>query len=321
MKTGSLCFLLFACSTVRVTVPVTKPAEINMVKYRQVAVDKLSGRDGPQISELLEAALLDSGRFTVVDRQHLGQIMGELRLSASELSDPSKAAQLGRQLPASALIFGNVERSDYREEVLRGEPYTVPDLQGNPHTHVNITRRGTADVRVSFQITDVETGSLLKVKMIEKQNGAERSAIDKQPEPLDREALLAQARDAVVRDFMKSIAPYKVSREVAFRKDGDLPQLEGAIHASERGNWEHALELCNAAIDQGEKGGLKSKVLAKAYFDRGLVEEFMGQFDKAKADVSKADEYDTDADFEAELDNIAQAQKDAAKLAQENAGM
>src|SRR5437868_2968712 len=107
--------LLCACGTVPVRVPVMRPAEINMASYQTVAIGEMRGRgDSRFLGDSLEEALLTSGRFQVLDRQHMNQMMQELRLSASDLADPNKAAKLGKVVTAGALIYGDSNEM-YRE--------------------------------------------------------------------------------------------------------------------------------------------------------------------------------------------------------------
>src|SRR5216683_1888531 len=105
---------LLACGTVRISVPVMRPAEVNMASYPSIAVGKLDGNAERVMASALEEALVKSERFKVVDREHLAQVMRELQLSASDLADPQNAAKLGKQITANALIFGNV--TDHYEE-------------------------------------------------------------------------------------------------------------------------------------------------------------------------------------------------------------
>ncbi len=317
--------VMSACATVHVDVPVMKPAEINMGRYKQIAVGELRGQHGQEIMNLVQQHLMESNRFQVVDRAHLGQIMGELKLSASELADPNHAAQLGKQLPASALLFGNVEEDDFQNNETF-EDRKVADAKGNTHVQRYYTRVGTATVRVSFQIDDVETGQLLKVKRVEKRaqqrrfnDCAQYSNAECHAPSIDGSEMLRQEREEVVAEFMRAIVPHRVVQEASFYKDGDLPELERAIAMCKLGEWAKAQDLVSTAIDRGEKSGLASKIIAKAYWDRGLVYEYSGQYDKAKADVQKAYEYTSDDDFLKELAHIEQAATDAKKLQEQNA--
>src|ERR1700693_4643493 len=101
--------LLCACGTVAVRVPVMKPAEINMAPYQNVAVGDMTGTGNRPMSDSLEEALVNTNRFTVVDRQHMASVMRELHLSSTDLADPNAAARLGKGVTAGALVFGDVE--------------------------------------------------------------------------------------------------------------------------------------------------------------------------------------------------------------------
>src|SRR4051812_18963229 len=107
--------ILCACGTVAVRVPVMKPAEINMAPYQSVAIGEMTGSGNRPMSDSLEEALVNASRFTVVDRQHMSQVMRELHLSSTDLADPNAAAKLGKVVTAGALIFGDVQHN-YREQ-------------------------------------------------------------------------------------------------------------------------------------------------------------------------------------------------------------
>src|SRR5437868_14694130 len=97
------------CGTVRVAVPVMRPAEVNMASYKTVGVGEITGATSHVFAGALEEALVKSERFQVVDRVNLNRVMRELQLSASDLADPENAAKLGKQITANALIFGHID--------------------------------------------------------------------------------------------------------------------------------------------------------------------------------------------------------------------
>src|SRR2546423_2640150 len=137
--------LVCACGTVSVRVPVMKPAEINMAPYQSVAIGAMSGPGDRPLTDALEEALVNSQRFTVVDRQHMDKVMRELQISSTDLADPSSAAKLGKVVTAGALIFGDVSK-EYREH--RGEDHSK-DKDGTQHTLYKLT--GEMHVRATFK--------------------------------------------------------------------------------------------------------------------------------------------------------------------------
>src|SRR5438105_11909274 len=136
--------LLCACGTVSVRVPVMKPAEINMAPYQSVAVGAMTGQGDRPLTDALEEALVNSQRFTVVDRQHMDKVMRELQLSSTDLADPNSAAKLGKVVTAGAMIFGDVSR-EYREHTKEDHS---KDKDGTQHTLYR--RTGELSVRATF---------------------------------------------------------------------------------------------------------------------------------------------------------------------------
>jgi Curli production assembly/transport component CsgG/Tetratricopeptide repeat len=310
--------LALGCGTVLVRVPVMKPAEVNMAPYNSIGVGQItyastnvSGGQGA-VGGLLEQELVNSGRFTVVDRQRTDAVMRELRLSASDLADPSNASKLGRQVTAGALIFGDVNET-YQEQ--DSEEHSQ-DKDNKVHTKYK--KRGTANVRATFRVVDVSTGRLLISKQYAERREDTNTGYDKKPDPIDRDGLLVGARGEVVQRFLKAIVPHQEFANANFQKDGDLPQLEAGITWAQRGEWKKAQDTFNGAIQDAEKNPkIKSETLAKAYFDLGLSFEYAGDYDKAEKTVEKAFQLSNNGDYLNEVSNIKQLQADQKRLAEQ----
>jgi tetratricopeptide (TPR) repeat protein len=306
--------LLCACGTVAVRVPVMKPAEINMAPYQNVAVGDMTGTGNRPMSDSLEEALVNTNRFTVVDRQHMASVMRELHLSSTDLADPNAAARLGKVVTAGALIFGDVQHS-YREQP---DETRYKDDKGVYHTWY--TLKGETYVRATFKIVDVATGRLIVAKTYEERRDDTNRGLDKRPGPIDRIALENAARRAVVERFMKAIVPHQEYMYANFQKDSDIPQLEGGIGWAERGDWKKAQSTFNDAAQDAEKNvKLKAGQIAKCYWNLGLSYEYAGDYDKAEAMINKAYSLSNEREMLAEIDNIHRLQADAQKLAEQTA--
>ena len=301
-----------ACGTVSVRVPVMKPAEINMAPYSSVAIGGMTGNADRPMTDSLEEALVNTQRFTVVDRQHMDKVLRELQLSSTDLADPNAAAKLGKVVTAGALIFGDVQ-NQFREQPSESH---YKDDKGVQHTWHEI--KGEANVRATFKIVDVSTGKLIIAKTYEERRSDTNRALDKRPDPIDRLSLERSARQAVIDRFMKAIVPHQEFMYASFQKDGDIPQLEGGIGWAERGDWKKAQDTFNGAAQDAEKNvKLKAAQIAKCYWNLGLSYEYAGDYDKADAMINKAYTLSNDKDMLAELDNIKRLQADAAKLAEQ----
>jgi curli biogenesis system outer membrane secretion channel CsgG len=307
--------LLCACGTVAVRVPVTKPAEINMASYQSVGIGGMTGNANMAVADSLEEALVSSQRFTVVDRQHMSQLMKELKLSSTDLADPKSAAKLGKVVTAGALIFGDTT-DQFRETPSKTE------FKGDDKASHSINSiKGEVYVRATFKVVDVATGRLIVAKTYEEKRDDTNRAVDKRPDPIDRHALEQAARQAVVARFMKAIVPHQEYMEANFAKDGDIPQLEGGIGYAQRGDWKQAQEVFNTAVQDAEKNvKLKSAQVAKCYWNLGLSYEYAAEYDKANGMINKAYKLSNDVAMLNELDNVKRLQADAKRLADQMSG-
>lgn len=306
--------LCLACGTVSVRVPVMKPAEINMAPYNSVAIGGMTGNADRPMTDALEEALVNSQRFTVVDRQHMDKVLRELQLSSTDLADPSAAAKLGKVVTAGAMIFGDVTHN-YREQ-----PSETSYTDDKKVKHTWHTLKGEVAVRATFKIVDVSTGKLIIAKTYEEKRDDTNRGLDKRPDPIDRGSLERAARSAVVERFMKAIVPHQEFMYANFQKDSDIPQLEGGIGWAERGDWKKAQDAFNTAAQDSERNlKLKSGQIAKTYWNLGLSYEYAGDYDKAEAMINIAYQKSNEKEMLGELDNIKRLKDDAARLAEQTA--
>ena len=309
---AAIAALASACSQVKVSVPVMRPAEVNMAGYHSIAVGGLNGSGHELMAAALEEGLVKSERFQVVDREHLAQVMRELRLSASDLADPSKASALGKQVTANALIFGNVDER-YKED--KSEE-SFSDKGGVRHVIHKL--HGQARVVATLKVTDVATGALIVAKSFDEKREDSNTGVDEAPKAIDRDGLSKQARTTILNAFLHAIVPHKEILDASFFTHGDLPQLETGVGYAKRGDWKKAQETFNATIQDAERNPkISTQVLGKAYWNLALAYEYSGDYDKATALVDKAYQLTQDGDMLAEQDNIKRLQSDQRKLAEQ----
>lgn len=77
---------------------------------------------GASVSDLFMTELLKAGRYDVVERSQLTQVLGESELALSGIS-ASRAAQLGQMVGAEAVVIGTV--AEYGTVPQRGRTYPV----------------------------------------------------------------------------------------------------------------------------------------------------------------------------------------------------
>jgi len=279
-----LVFLMLssACSTVKIPMVVTHPAEIDMSAYKQVAVSKITGSLGEAFSDSLKETLVNSGRFKIVDRNRIDSVMKELKLSQSNIADKNNRVESGKFLIASAIITGHTS-GKYKENSSRyRDTCTRYDDDGNKHKYscTRYKREGRYNTSGSVDIIDVKTGEIIRSKRLDADNKKTTSATDKTPAVIDKDKLAASCVAKNVGIFAKSIAPWKETIEVAFEKDSDIPDLERGIVQVRIGENKEALSIFSAAIKKAERNvNISPKTISKAYWDIGLLYEYTWKFD------------------------------------------
>jgi curli biogenesis system outer membrane secretion channel CsgG len=68
---------------------------------------------GEGMAEMLATALVETGRFKVLERQQINDVLGEQDLGASGRVDAATAAKLGKILGARYLVYGTVNEFEY----------------------------------------------------------------------------------------------------------------------------------------------------------------------------------------------------------------
>jgi tetratricopeptide (TPR) repeat protein len=308
---------LFGCSTVGVKVPVLRPAEINLKGKKELVIGEISGRHADKMGAYVKQKAVDSGYFKVIDRKHLDDVMAELKLSTSDLVDGDSRRKLGKLMTGSVLITGNILDYNYREERTR-KTHECTKIVNNKAYKYKCTshyRKGTAVVRASFDVIDIETGETLRSKALESIRHKSTSATDKQPPKIDRNLLLDICMQKIASKLIRSIAPWEEIVTANFKKDGDLPMMEVGIGYAQAGLWEDALLQFKSAVQVADTNPkISPKVAAMAHWNLGLAYEYTGKFDEAETSIKKAFAISSDSDYLQELKNIERLRSEQEKL-------
>lgn len=105
------------------------------------------------ISNLLTNELVKSGRYTMIERSRIAEVLAEQNLGASGRIDPSTAAQVGRLLGVEAVVIGSVTRFNLDEE---GRGGSVFGIGGSRSVK-------TAEVELTARIVNTTTGEIMAV--------------------------------------------------------------------------------------------------------------------------------------------------------------
>ena len=299
-------------STVRVAR--TRPAEVNLSAHRKIAVGHIGGPEGHSIADRLTQALLESGRFEVLDREYLAHILRERRFSASADVPPDEAARIGKMAGTDAMIFGHVNRREYRQTRDRREETCSRD-----NIRVACTKyivNGQWSTEVAMKVVDSTSGRILAAKTLRADRSRSVSSQDRWPgRPWDAGSMAFALDQEIVDEFMKTVTPHTVWERARLYTDGDLPELELGVRYSRQGDWENAIRQFREACARAESGAtIRPRTKARAHYDLGVALGYSGRYDEGIREIEKANRIAPEDPFYAEIRKIESFRQDAERI-------
>jgi len=149
------------------------------------------------LADALTVALVRSGRLRLVERDRVDALLSEARFDLSGAVDSARAAQIGKQLGAAAVVLGSITSVALREEASSG------DFSGKS--------KRTVDVEIQARLVDVQTGELLAAgRATGSAKSVEKHAISGDPGQLaEPPALVLKALqglpDKLAKDLLKTL--------------------------------------------------------------------------------------------------------------------
>lgn len=269
--------IICSCGTTSFYVPVMKPAEVNLLAFKAIAIgefqDDVTWRWSPfrgalaqDVTDEITRALLETKRFDVLDRRNFDLILKEQGLHSSNLG--------GIKLEkASCLLTGRVSQLKYDEQMNTVEV----KREGKPPAMKNI-RTGVVRMEVVLQITDLTNGKIVWNQRLRAQTTSSREAMNTEPPKIDEDILRTDAQAIIVGDFMQRIMPVEEQVSVTLLTDDDLEEMEKGIKRAKRGGWDDAISIFK---DATEKYTLNENV-HKAWFNLGVAYQYSYDFRRAE---------------------------------------
>lgn len=323
LLTLSLFFSLQSCATsVKVPVQIMHPAEVNMSPYKQVVIGEVSGDMSQRFLGGLKETLVEAKQFKVVDRSQIGQVLGELKLSHSDLADSSKRLRIGKLLASAVIFTGHMEGS-YKEDIT-SENTKCKRAKGKDSEGKTIyeeydckyyKRLGVGNVTGSMDVVSVETGEIIKSKKITGVCSNKTMAKDATPDPLDKEAILSCAVKEGLNIFTKAIIPWSEIVFLTFAKDSIIPSLDQGIRYVQTSDFSQAAKIFRDAAKASEMNPeIKPASIAKAYWNLGLAYQCLNQYDLALDAMKKAYVFKPDPTYLKGQENIKRMRDDLKEL-------
>jgi hypothetical protein len=293
---------LFGCSP-KTTIQMTRPAEVDVGGINRIAIMDFrgGGNSGASAASVFTSKLFETGFYTIVERTELQKILEEHALTMSGVVDVELAVQAGNVLGVQGVIVGDViaYRCDDRrgKEKVKQQVWTgeyQKDKDGNyiyektlfgrrkkkvyreEFVDVEVIDR-EANVALSFRLIDVETARIIATRQAS-HSYSKRVRSGEKPLPPKNE-ILTNLGIRCVNEFVRVLAPYKVSIQTQFAKgNGDVNK---GIEFAKNELWDKAEEIWQAEVEKDSKNHA-------AWYNLGLAFEVQGDYLQAQDAYDKA---------------------------------
>lgn len=154
-----------------------------------------SKHPGEGIADMLTTALFKTGRYDVIERDRLQEILAEQNLGTAGIVTPESAAEIGKALGADALVFGSVTEFGYRERDTGGATRKlgigVSSTTAEIGIDVRIVDATTAQILAADNVTKTESKRGLKLRTTDLSFGSQSDFDDSLVGQVTREAIEA----------------------------------------------------------------------------------------------------------------------------------
>ena len=345
-----IAIVLSACATPSMRVPVTRPAEVNLLESKKIVVGEFKGRRSRSVENALTRELVNTGRFEVLDRAILEQ---KLRQNNPAMTDNVS------QAVADVLMIKLFESGKFRREIdqrslerMLGavdpslsaavDQYTLEQItkfvgaayyltgdidfdyaqndnigertkDSSGVVHQAYTKQGKATATTTFQITSLTNGNIVALKTIKRTSARTTNADNRWPANPDREAILDNAVNDTITAFMPIIVPYVEYVYVQFApNDPNVPGLENGVNFAKAGMWPEAANEFKTIV--GKNPGHEG-----AWWDLGIAYEYNYQFTEAENAFMQANKLQPCEKCLREINNVRRLDAERRKLIQQGA--
>ena len=300
--------LLVGCgAATRVSVPVTRAAEIDLKNIDKIAVGEIRGRGSGTLEALgdlgrvvtggetkktgserfsaeLVEALFESERFEVLDYSDLKMGFSPINPSMSASDAIKNEVERGRLLGNVGVVSGTILRYDYDQESSHEDFKKKDKKTGKVTTTRRYYREATATVSVSLRVVNAGTSEVLATRKFSASDSGKVMKDGSRPDRIPSEPLFDACRARITRSFVRMISPYTERVYVSFETDKEIPELDHGFRMVKLGDWDGAADIFRRVVEIYAA----SPLIHKAYYNLGLSHMYTDRFDEARTAFKKA---------------------------------
>lgn len=297
-----LSLLILTSCAPSVKVAVTRPAEINLIGIKRVAMGDIEGNTGVPLSDILTQKLFESGRYEVMDRQHMNVLMREHNLKLSGVVDEQTSVKIGGLLGIQALILGS-SNGQYNQRTEIGNAYKCSKPGGVCRDYKKIAQ---GRINTTVKVVDLKTGKIIAIRNFADEDSDSKWEANEWPPDLDRGIIMGNILNMTANKFMRMIAPYTDYVNVEF-EDSKIPEVKAGIVTAQSGQWDSACVQFKNAVSSNPTD-------AAAWYNLGLAYMYSYQFDDAIQAFNKANVLKPSSKYAQEIANCNRLRGEKKKL-------
>ena len=272
---------LISCSYTTVNFTLDRPAAVDLREHTKIAITNVESFcdstlhiiNAKNIGDRIEAELIQTQHFEVLDRQHLESLLSEQKLSLTGLMNENSTIKQGNFTSATILLQCSINKDSYNET------YTKKFYIDNkllPHRYH--TRYGEYSLSLTFKIIDIETSEVLSLLTFSEVSDFTTRADWATAPAINPEDLFELSLEKIINKFISKLNPTSETLKLKFELDASLPEINQAISYFRIGEITDGLTILE---NLRKKPDLKSKILAKIEYNIGVAQLMLMRYDLA----------------------------------------
>lgn len=258
-----------------ISVALTHPPSLG-IQAKRIAFGLAGGPCSDQLIDMLTEDFVRNN-VEVIDREHLNALTKEHNFTLSGYVDQSSAAELGRILGPTALVFVKVQRCAPEKKSLYEDRRTYD--KNNPTVRVNISRTQFF-FRGSIQTVDLGTGRIFSAKTIDNSPSRQNESPTGEPEFPSEFDLQDESLRLTARSVNQMFFPWTENRRLIYFDDNDCNLKQAYQLVKSNGGdtiqiSRQNLETCRTLPK------VNPRALGHANYNLGMSYYFAGDYSKA----------------------------------------